>query len=380
MKKVLLISEAHLFKSFIVPTIEKVKKEMNDVQFDCLITYESNPSITESFASVFDNIYINKETSFFSKIPGIRGFLRKLNLYILASKLNDYDYVHYFFFHIYYDKLVRILSKTKSKQYITFFGSDINNISKNKQKRLNQIMKHIHGIYAAHIDFLNYVNRLVNPNKTINTKLLYLETPVLVKMFHFFDTNSKSNCKEKLNIKEKRVITLGYNGDLIMQFEYLINTIQNCNADFNDTLFVFPMTYGRNKANQIKWVRENLEKLNIQYRIYDHFLPDEDILALRKSTDIFILLSSRDQGSAALYEHLAAGNYVITGKWLPYDEMEKIGLKFERIEKPESAHLTLQHILNKLPFENPNGISNSEILREETNWENHKHNWLTIYQ
>ncbi len=58
-KRILIISEAHLIKTFVLPTIKKLKNETNGL-FDCFIVTPISHSDRVILEKVFNKVFANK--------------------------------------------------------------------------------------------------------------------------------------------------------------------------------------------------------------------------------------------------------------------------------------------------------------------------------
>jgi hypothetical protein len=74
-----------------------------------------------------------------------------------------------------------------------------------------------------------------------------------------------------------------------------------------------------------------LQKSNLNFIIFEEYMTDLMVARLRKATDIYVNLQVTDMLSGAMQEHIYAGNQVITGKWLAYQELKDIGANFHEV-------------------------------------------------
>jgi len=102
MKRILIISEFHLIKTFIFPTILHLKQEF-EVQFDCFIITKQKPEEIIELKNLFTNVYSNKYPSgLFARLSKLRFLQFIFGLRRLARDLPKYDVVHINFHHYYF--------------------------------------------------------------------------------------------------------------------------------------------------------------------------------------------------------------------------------------------------------------------------------------
>lgn len=134
--------------------------------------------------------------------------------------------------------------------------------------------------------------------------------------------------KQKLNISGYYTITVGYNGTSSQNHLKIINAIQQIREDLPERLLILlPMTYGASDA-YISEVKELVKKHRFEYKIFDKFLTDEELVNLRKSSDMFIHAQPSDAFSASMQEYILSDTIIVNGKWTRYPDFEKFGAPY----------------------------------------------------
>ncbi len=383
-KKLLIVSESHLVKTFVVRTLQKLQDENCQTQMDCLITAIKNPSDIDAIKPYFNNIFVLEPASkWYHRIPKLRVLIQLLRLINLGSKLPKYDYVHFQFMHYYYAFLVLLFSLKSKFIYLTFYGSDFNQVGKLRHffNRISCAFAHV--LIAENQIFLDQVRSKYDPKHKIKAVQLIPLMPVMENMFKEYPSQNRSKAKQYLGFNENDiVITCGYCGDEIMQFDLMIESIKAINTSQlpADTAIqlVFPMTYGRDFVQNQIVVEAALNQIQFPYKIYKNYLSNEEVTALRFATDVFVLVSKRDQAASALYEHLLAGSIVITGKWLPYENIDQLGMNYHRIESGQLSE-RLNEVLLHLHVEQKLASLNYSIVKNLVSWEVNQPVWLNLY-
>lgn len=378
-KRILIVGESHIIKTFVYLTLKTIQAD-KDVQFDAFITYVKSPNDLNELDNLFTNIFVNRSREkSLGKIPKLGTLIAYINLYIMSLRLPKYDIVHFHYFHHYYYLIVKGLSLKSKKILISFFGSDFNNLSNYKHWLNKKSLKYVSAIYATQPVFLKKVLAKYNrPN--LDSGILPQLVAVFEQLKNYIENTSNITAKKQLNFPyDKKIMVCGYCGDENMQFNHLILAIKNNAELLHDYHLVFPMTYGRNLNNNHLYIENELSSSGFSFQILKKYLTVEEVLALRRAGDIFLLTPKRDQLAGALYEHLAGGAYVITGKWLPYDDLDRLGIQYTRMESIDDLTKTLNDVLVNWPTYENLISGNKEIIYKLIDWEINKQNWITAY-
>jgi hypothetical protein len=155
---------------------------------------------------------------------------------------------------------------------------------------------------------------------------------------------NKNDAKTKLGLKDKYIITIGYNGSIGQKHIEVIDQINSVKDLLPNNLFlVIPMTYPSNNEEYINKVRNKMEEYEIPYLVYDCFLSNDHLLFVRKCADVFVHAQITDASSASLQEYILADCLVLNASWLIYPQFEKYG-------KPYYIFNTLEEIGSTLIF------------------------------
>lgn len=268
----------------------------------------------------------------------------------------------------------------------TFWGSDLYRIPRNSgiYKRLQKsILKRCSYITSDNKD----MEELIYKTYRCQDKP-YLETkfglPIDFELFKKISQEDIKEFKEKYSIPEKSiVITLSYSSDPKKNHEYMIDEVLKLKDNY-DKLYVFiPMAYGnREHCLKIKnYCKKQFGGNNVKYCVIDKFIADEEVAKLRNTTDIMINVQTTDSMSSSMLESIYAGNIVINGAWLPYDNIAKEGIYFEKIDNilPGMLSNKIQEIIKDMSNYKVKCIKNPEIVYKLSSWENNIKNWKKAY-
>jgi glycosyltransferase involved in cell wall biosynthesis len=381
-KKVLIVSEFHLIRTFLLPTIARLSKECNIV-FECLLIGPFVPDQEKILTPYFSDIHainVSNKKSILYSIPKIRFFLTIYSIRKAIRQLGDFEIIHIFFHHYYYTFFSDLLREKCQKLYITYFGSDFNGIERYKHF-LNKV-----SISRAKSVFCNTAGMLLLVKAKYDSKTLNVSFDVLdllmesfIRFEGYLKQNTSYKAKEAFNTS-KRVIVCGYNAAPIVRHEIIFNAIEQNASKLSGYKIIFPMTYGHLALQTRTLVRRLTNSSSQDYTILEDYLPIEKVLELRLACDIFINIQSRDQMAASMLEHLAAGSIVITGKWLPYEELITNGVFMVLLNSTDELSEKLNYVVDNFEILKLKAKNNRDIIFKMMSWETIKPNWYKYYE
>jgi glycosyltransferase involved in cell wall biosynthesis len=379
MRRILLFSELHLIQTFMYPTVTKLKQEA-EVEFDCFIVAKLKPKDVIELKTLFTNVYFNIYPSkLLAWLPKLRFFQYMWGLRKLAKLLPIYDVVHVTFHHYYYAFITPIIRKKTSKLYVTFYGSDFNDVSWFRHLCNKKTILLADHIFATNPSMLRKIVKKydLTDEKKRTSILMHL-----MKSFDIFENYLTTHCKQASKhdwgVNEK-LIVCGYSAAVIVRHEEIIKVLLSIKEELKDYCVIFPMTYGHPGIITRPRVKSLLIDSGLNWQVLEDYLSMENLLALRLAADIFIHIQSRDQMASSMLEHIAAGSVVITGKWLPYESLEELGVYFIRINKVDDLKETLLEVIKHLDIHLELCKKNREIILKLMSWETNKRSWYEVY-
>ena len=374
MNKVLFIGDAN---SFLVIQLVKWIDRCSDLEVEILHTYNSPVSTPE----IYSKVYSFHIWNFLIKVP-YYGRYRKTRMINRLLKRNPF---HYRYAHIHaakrvYSGIIKELKKKTEKIILTIWGSDFNQVTDKVKKQLLPLLRQTDIITFANVElrdvFFNYYQVLDwNKSRIIKFGLHVLE---IIK-----DNDKEQEwIKEYFGIpKDRVVITIGSNGSPNQQHLTILNTLINdgkLKGRKDQLIFLLPFTYGGSEAYLAR-VNKMLSKSCFRYILFKDYLSDKEVAWLRVVSDVMIQLQNYDQFSGSMQEYLYAGNVVITGSWLPYEEMKKAGIYFKEVNSVLEIGKRLNEVLENLEIEKKRGGLNKEIIYSISSWNNNIEKWLSLY-
>lgn len=320
MKKVLLvgsINDSHIYR--FVTSLYQESKEFSIDFFD--ISVNKAPALhAELFWKIY---YIEKHfNSHLYKLPLLRNVLYLIDTKKSFEEIDkEYDIINFQYLTIHSFLFRNLLLKLQGKIVITPWGSDVyraNTLYRFCFRKIYDIADKVCAIRGS--KFGDDVISLFHVPESKCVDLCFGST-VLDAVIS--NNTSREEAKERLfHSSDRYIITCGYNASVAQNHIKIIDAIKSVkNKQPQKALWVFPMTYLKLKG-YIEQIDCLLKEIGIDYVILDKFLSDEEMIYLRKSTDVFIHMQVSDAYSSSLHEYLYSGAIVVNAEWLSYKELE----------------------------------------------------------
>ncbi len=204
------------------------------------------------------------------------------------------------------------------------------------------------------------------------------------KVFDWIDKyrvkEKSQDFRDRFNIPNHKIkITIGYCGNSICNHLPMLDSLSKLAPSIKDKVHLLvPMTYGEIPEHYMDRVKLKLEISGITYTLFDKYLPFEDLIKLRVSSDIFLIMNISDALSQSLREALYAGNLMISAVWLPYSSLRSSNIFFIESDFVNLAEKTSYAVTNfnelKLRL-----ADNPAITKQLTSLSNVLPHWLNIF-
>ncbi len=347
MKRILLIGS--LKDSHINRFISGLRRESDNFIVDIFDISVVHQDVKQK--ELFDNIYFitKRFPSLLYKLPVISTILHIFDTkHAFKSVNNNYNIINiqYLTIHSYF--LISQIRKIGGVLVLTPWGSDVYRIKKYYKRKFQKVYNIVNKVCA--IPGTKFGDDIIEEFSVPIDKCVELCFGSNVLDRVIIDNTSRSLAKEKLfGSKDNFIITCGYNASISQNHIHIIDALEKVQDKLPDNVFlVFPMTYLKTDE-YVNIVDSRLKSLNIKYVILRNFLSDDDMVYLRKCTDLFIHMQVSDAYSSSLHEYLYSGALVINAEWLSYKELEVDGLPylsatFETLEDTILKALSINHI------------------------------------
>jgi|GEM_PF-1218572 len=315
------------------------------------------------------------------------AILRKIKNYFLIQKqvsnvinqkYKKYDLVHIHYLHGYWCAGVKYLKTIPLIS--TIWGSDMykeaasSKLSKYNQKRILDVS-----------DVITVANERIKKDvidcygKKYEDKIMIATfgTPIDLAEYDVVDKSQVTEFKEKYGIPDSRVIVIV--GSCARRSQHHLEILEAL-SKFRDRIFiVVPLTYGQLNLHEI--VKAKIKEYDLDGVVLRDYLSNEEMVALKRISDITIFIPDTDAFSAFLMEALYAGSIVITGRWLPYDWIDGNGIYCHRINEPtvQEIQTAILKILENLEEEKVKSLQNKEPIKKLAAWQYRFKDWLKVY-
>lgn len=358
------------------------KLEENNVKVETIVTSSNSHTgkvMTENIVQI---------SYFLEKIPKLRGFVKyyiKL-LFLIMKKKNEFKVIniHYASKHI--CNVIYILSKLKlfknNRIILTMYGSDFYRSEQKYKKKMGKYFEIIDKINFTNPKMLEEVDLFYNNKFQDKFKLVSFGLSNLEEIKKNEKKISKEEIKLEYGIKpDKIVITCGYNAIEQQQHEKIIKAILKLDDKIKEKIYlIFPMNYGRDKQGRIDKVEKILAETKVDYFISKEYLTGEKLAKLRRVSDVMINIQTTDQFSGSMQEYIFSGNLIITGNWLPYDILEKKGIKLLKVDKVDEIKENIEKIFyEKIVYSRKDIELAKQIIWELSSWDSNLKKWKSLF-
>lgn len=378
--KLLIIGTATKEDVFVLNFIKYLIKYNINIEIDILSLWEINH---------LDELLIKNNIKIHTPFDGCKRYLYKIprlgKFYKLAvtknkiRSLNKFDICHIHNVRPILGLISSDIRKQCKRLIASIYGSEFYKTSYYEKKLQENIYEQADKITFTNPltidDFLNHYNYKYQEKCA---HLSYGST--ILDKINILEKKTQLQCRKRLGIPENSIIvTCGSNGSKMHQHPDIIKSItSSCHRLPSNIFYIFPMTYACAEGYR-QFLRNELEKNSLNFKLFDRFLPDEDIACLRKASDILIFVPQSDQFSAAMQEHLYAGNIVITGKWLPYKALEEKGIHLLKIDSVGETGTKLAYAIENLNKQKDYDTPTKNIIWELSSWEVNIKKWINFY-
>ncbi|MCY9853645.1 hypothetical protein [Vibrio mediterranei] len=343
---------------FVREMISELKKTNKNIEVDLILSKRHRVGKISA-----DNVY--------NFIPESEVSLYKLFFFYFSFvkwfflNKSKYDSIDIHFVNIYYLPVLPIMKfKCESLNYV-FWGSDL---LRCKYKNILGIMIYIADVINVSSENMkrelvsNFSNSIKGKKITIN-RFGSLSLDLIDKVNE--NDAGNDNCYFYDSLKkyhDKNIVTIGYNASKAQQHLKVINSIKDKCNHLDNYVLIFPLTYGVEDDSYINEIRDETEGLNTVF--LDRYMSDFEIAYLRIKTDIFIQVQITDAFSMSMQEHMYAGNRVITGSWLKYQELTSERAFVEQVDSIDEIGELLVRPLLSVDEKN----HNRNIIHKLSNW------------
>lgn len=345
------------------------------------------------FASEYSLVSLTLESLIeaFLKNQGISEYssLNKLKKLLFWKKFCRYlniaypfdpqkDIVNIQFVDFKYIWLIGYLKKNFSRIILSFWGSDLLRQSNRRLKAMNKLFK-VSDVITFETEEMEHIfEKKTNRNYKSKYSLVKFGLSELDEIDGLSNDDIHRFCHKYKIDSCKKTVVVGYNRIFQQQHLPVIQSLIKYNVSSEDIFIIVPWTYG-NHDPEYRRRLEDCIKGKYNYCFLNDHLDEKEIACLRKITDIFVQVQMTDSLSASMLETLYAKNMVITGRWLPYEELIDKGIKMAYVDSPELVGEEVRRLIECSQNEEER-LRNKLIVHDMSSWDTNLEKWKSLYR
>ena len=175
------------------------------------------------------------------------------------------------------------------------------------------------------------------------------------------------------------IVSVGYNA---MQGQQHVRILE-CLGSLPDSVksrisVLLQMTYP-SEPEYVKSVSDAAESAGLNYTVFDRFLSNGTVAAIRKVSDVVINMQLTDAFSGSLQGHLYAGGVLIAGEWLDYPMLDAASVFYLKCSF-ESLQGIFVDVISHLDDYKARCSGNRSIMKNLTSWSAVTGKWAECYK
>jgi glycosyltransferase involved in cell wall biosynthesis len=268
------------------------------------------------------------------------------------------------------------------KTIFSFWGSDLFKANKVRQAYQNVHIANVDQI-TLHSSEMEDRLTITLPNakgKPIEKLLFGLSEQFITESFKPVNAEQLTQKRNHWDIQPgKIVVTVGYCGvpncNHMVVFDQIASLPQEV---LNSIHVIVPLTYG-GEPEYREQVEERLDNLPVDSTCIRDFLSYDDLVLLRRVSDIYIHSVSTDAFSTSMLEYLISGNVGIIGDWLPYSRLNELGVYYVPFKNFESLHSTIEETVKNHPSLKARIDGNAQIIKDHLGQDYWSGQWVNVF-
>ena len=307
-------------------------------------------------------------------------FWRRMSQYLYSIVPTDpeRDILHIQFVDFRFLFVLPYIRKSCKKIIISFWGSDLLRQTKRNLKLLLLLFRTTDLITFETQEMINAFESVMG-NK-------YRDKYRTVKFgLSGLDEQDRASREETEDFKkahhipdDRTIVVIGYNRIVQQQHLAVIKSLIEAEVSKEKIYIVIPWTYGKEEAGYKEKIEELL-KGRYDYQFISGRLSDHEVACLRKVTDVLVQVQTTDSFSATMLETLYEKKTVITGSWLPYDELIRKGITMAFVNDPEETGRMIAAHLEKPLIAEKQLDDNRVTVRGIASWDSNLKDWIGLY-
>jgi len=365
MRKILFVGNANSFLIFqLARHIKMVHPSWRiDILSEHLFELENAP---------YDNIFAVDNNHPYAKKKYIKAWYLASQLKKLIKQLdNDYDCIQILYLSSAYRFIWSKMKRLASKKVVTVFGGDFYKANFFMKSLMSKIVSDSDVISATNpdtlVEFSNYFNVPETKKQLVRFGLSILDE------IDSLSQREISEWKVKNTIPEGKItIACGYNKSPNQNLQELIQVIILESELLSRCVFCFQ--FAGEETSYTRRVINLLNENHVDFRIFSERFSDRELAIYRRAMNLMIQVQATDSFSGAMQEHLYAGSFVITGKWLPYAVLDDEGVDYLRVNSIDEVGKAISENLERIP----NKDKNKSVIAGFSKWSTTINSWINL--
>lgn len=318
------------------------------------------------------------------KLPKLRGFCnlqdiaKTIREYVSQCKLEGikYDDCQIHALNPIYVKVADCLKSIAERLIISPWGSDILQATPRSILKLRKL--------AAKSDVITspkgsrFENDIIAILQVPVEKLYDLSFGVMtIDEILKRETITNEQAKRSLGIENRYAIVIGYNGNPGHNHLKVIKCLAMVKEQLPTNYIVLvPLTYGCSAAYKAQ-IESALNSYGVSYKLLLQYMSDEEVVNLRKATDLFIHAQQTDANCGTIAEYLLCRKKIINPTWIAYPHYEIFGSPFYSFsdfeELPQTIVMAIRDVANKV---SPRLADDIALM----GWKHQAEKWVNLYR
>ncbi len=261
----------------------------------------------------------------------------------------------------------------------SFWGSDLLRITDKQHGQMRPYLERADAVTIHSATQFEIVRTHYGEAVEEKTALVYFGQMGYKDISDLRSVADRSACKAHFGIDPTRkVVCVGSSASPAQNQDKVLRALKGLSAEMHSQLtVVLQMTYSATSPAYIDAVKEAAAALPCETVFLTQFMDAEESAYLRLAADVFIMAIQTDAFSASLQEYLFAGAQVLRGAWLPYPQLDALGIEtFPFSDCAEIPDLLTKALAQPLSSEQWAG---RQQLKALYSWPAVSDGWLKLY-
>jgi len=281
-------------------------------------------------------------TSIFSKI---RFFLM---ITFAFAGLGGYDVITFQYVDPVYILASMLIPGRARKTVISYWGSDLFHATPQRLRMLKNVINRVKCVAFDNIDLMTGFNKAYPANRATKEVAL-LPLPILdtIDRLRTSFSSAGTYCIDGKTIRSDRtIVSVGYNGGDWQNHIPVIRSICKMDQEHRDGILILLQATYSYDAEYMSIITGMLDDAGIEYVLFNNYLSEEDVAAIRLIVDVHINAQVSDAFAGSVCEYLYSDTILLNAKWLHYGEFDEYDFSFLEFDEYDQIPQKLVSVLD----------------------------------